>query len=1610
MSASFSAHSLSASDDLTFDDRVRAQEKIERAYYSHQNGARLPFEEAVQRSLLEMKVETYLRQSAALEEFWHTPITASALDAELERISGHTRFPERLQELYAALGNDSFLIKECFVRSILADRLSRSFFSNDERVHGSARHEADALRAGLEKGQFEVLAAPDPPARLEYVPTHSGAQRRVESAPDREGLRFGPAERVADEGSAYVIRIPYRGPAHTGTALYVVDKLSWDSWWAANKSRWNPAQVRAVAGSSPLPVPVSGTAVQGQVIAGASGQIDESCFAGVWDTWTLNNPPAMGFLQSFWTGNAMISWTPGGGVRYDPLTDVFTPISSLNSPPYANGPGVWTGREIIIWGETYVACSTCLFGGRYDPTSDSWRPVSTINAPRIRDGQSAVWTGTEMIVWGGQALDLTLLNDGALYNPATDTWRPMTLASAPSGRKWHGAVWTGEVMIVWGGTAPQLPQPGGRYDPRTDTWLPMTTTGAPESRNGHPMVWTGSEMIVWGGAIGSTLFGTGGRYDPVSDRWQAMSSVGAPSPSQGPAVWTGSEFLIWGGSGATSGRYDPSADSWRPITSVNAPSDRVAHSLVWADGRAIVFGGYDTGVALSTGGRYDPLTDSWTPTYGTPARPIRHLNTTVWTGTQMIVWGGIVYPWAPTGERYDPLADSWMPTSITGAPSARVSHAAVWSGRWMVVWGGSGTNTGGRYDPITDTWLPTSLANAPIPRSGHKLVWMDNDILLVGGWESSQPKRYDPELDYWSDVATAGAAASVNLVPVWTGKEVITWGGDLWGSDKGAAYNPSTNLWRSLSRTGAPSERTGHTAIWTGKEMIVWGGYGNSRFLADGARYDPVTDSWRPVSADGAPTGRYSHTAVWTGDLMILWGGQEHLSYGSLSTGGQYDPLRNVWRPTPAEGVRGRSGHTAVWTGSEMIVYSGNTGLRFILPALPDDDGDGFFRCRGDCDDSAPDVYPGAAQICSDGLNNDCHHQFWPALTATNDGDDDEDGFSECAGDCNDSLPRLYPASDETCDSVDNDCDGVVDDPVADQDHDGVGELCDTCPAVNNPAQSETAACMQLTEDGGDCLEALVQPVQGGPPGEVLLYGDASPLPTSLTFELNISSCDRVDPIEFALNGMRLGTYSDAFPGCYCKPELQTMAIDDLWALLAWAPGTLNVIGIRKEGAPSPPDSWLGTFVGWIRLVIRQGSALSTVCLFDADGGDCSEPDECVGGSTEDALSIDTAIDDPFHDSVARVGGAAGLSPTLIDVRALPDGPCTMCFAGAHEADCITFRKQGEIAMAINGAPCGGLVASAGGNTTAECTSPSGALVSLDASLSTAPGVERSEVQFKWFELRAGVESPLGSGERLDVTLPLGLHQIKVRVSDPWGRLSTDEATIQVVDTMAPSVSSMATPDVLWPPNHRMVPVTVASQVHDACDPSPTAVLSFMSSEEEDAPGTGDGSTAPDIEVTESNALQANVLLRAERAAGGGGRLYTILVDASDQSGNHAFGTVGVLIPHDRSGQAEPLSLDMAPGEIRWSPVAGAHAYNVVRSALGSVSGVGGYFRIDGARCIGRSLSDTAISGPMVEEDPPAGQGFLFLVEYVDVDSRPSGYGTAEATGELVITSGDSCH
>jgi len=345
-----------------------------------------------------------------------------------------------------------------------------------------------------------------------------------------------------------------------------------------------------------------------------------------------------------------------------------------------------------------------------------------------------------------------------------------------------------------------------------------------------------------------------------------------------------------------------------PSVSAEEPDDaktagRIFHSMVWTGKEMLVWGGGSQGMFFGHGLRIDPTGKERTVMASKGAPSGRWGHAAVWTGTEMIIWGGrsqfATENHFDDGARYDPGTDKWNAITAEKAPTARSQMAAVWTGEEMLVWGGFGDkavawNTGGRYNPKTDKWLPMSTVDAPEARAEPLSVWTGKELLVWGGITPDLKRtlrsgaRYNPTTDKWTPILSADTAPAVwGSRAVWTGSEMIVWGGSHRNGDdeinevtrSGAAYDPVKNRWRTLKLEGAPSARFFHDAVWTGTRLIVWGGGDQggennpAKHFDDGGEYDPIKDRWSELTWEKRPTARGMHSAVWTGRGMMIFGG-----------------------------------------------------------------------------------------------------------------------------------------------------------------------------------------------------------------------------------------------------------------------------------------------------------------------------------------------------------------------------------------------------------------------------------------------------------------------------------------------------------------------------------------------------------------------------------------------------------------------------------------------------------------------------------------------------------------------------------------------------------------
>ena len=134
-----------------------------------------------------------------------------------------------------------------------------------------------------------------------------------------------------------------------------------------------------------------------------------------------------------------------------------------------------------------------------------------------------------------------------------------------------------------------------------------------------------------------------------------------------------------------------------------------------------------------------------------------------------------------------------------------------------------------------------------------------------------------------------------------------------------------------------------------------------------------------------------------------------------------------------------------------------------------------------------------------------------------------------------------------------------------------------------------------------------------------------------------------------------------------------------------------------------------------------------------------------------------------------------------------------------------------------------------------------------------------------------------------------GQTALAAATQDSVGYGLVDDDEVETPDTTPPVISSVsATPSTLWPPNGKMVAVSVQMVTADDVDPAPTAQIVSVTSNQP-------AGSSPDWVVTGPLTLQ----LRAKRN-GSGARIYTIVIESRDASGNTSTATVLVTVPHDQ--------------------------------------------------------------------------------------------------------------
>ena len=252
----------------------------------------------------------------------------------------------------------------------------------------------------------------------------------------------------------------------------------------------------------------------------------------------------------------------------------------------------------------------------------------------------------------------------------------------------------------------------------------------------------------------------------------------------------------------------------------------------------------------------------------------------------------------------------------------------------------------GRGDGRPAQWMGPSPPLPPEVRDGSSYLATNDQILVFGGCGERprydcRPTRdgfaYSPANDRWARMPTAPFAPMGSSV--WTGDEAIFLNTGTAYKEAGTprsvravAFDPGSNSWRRLP--SAPLRVKDSDAIWTGSEVIVWGGGGRrSDSAADGAAFDPATDEWRKIAR--APIELNNVNLTWTGAEMIAFGSRlDHGNHAStrVAIGAAYDPASDSWKRIADSKLSPQAESTA-WAGGRVVAYDYSPDYQLYNPA-----------------------------------------------------------------------------------------------------------------------------------------------------------------------------------------------------------------------------------------------------------------------------------------------------------------------------------------------------------------------------------------------------------------------------------------------------------------------------------------------------------------------------------------------------------------------------------------------------------------------------------------------------------------------------------------------------
>jgi len=732
------------------------------------------------------------------------------------------------------------------------------------------------------------------------------------------------------------------------------------------------------------------------------------------------------------------------------------------------------------------------------------------------------------------------------------------------------------------------------------------------------------------------------------------------------------------------------------------------------------------------------------------------------------------------------------------------------------------------------------------------------------------------EAQTWTSTGSMSTGRQDHTETLLPNGKVLLAGG---GTNSAELYDPIATTFSATGAMNSFRSRAAATLLPSGKVLIA-SGWNQSVVTTSADLYDGSTGTFAATGNTNAPRQNYTATLLPNGTVLLA-GGNNTSGSSTINSAEIYDPATGTFIPTGSLATN-RASHTATLLPSgKVLIAGGNDGTSSLASAELYDPLTGVFTPTGSLASARSShtatMLPSGKVLIAGGVIS---------------------GTSLASAELYDSATGMFSTTGSMATARNNHRAILL--PTGKVLVAGGGNS--SAFLATAELYDPTTALFSITGSMGTPRLAFTATLLSS--GQVLAAGGAPLIASAELFTPVPPPIAKVGADQTVNEGALVTLDGSGSSDPNGKPLTYT------WTQVAGPTVVLNV-GDPIHPTFTAPAVPMGGLTLTFQLSVNNGSQTSfpvtanvTVKHVNHAPVANAGPAQTVGEGALVTLDGSASYDpdgDPLTFQWTQSGGptvtlssATAIKPTFT-APPVPSGSVALTFTLKVSDGSLSSTAQVSITVEhnVNHPP----VANAGPNQTVNDTK----LVTLDGSASSDP--DSDPLTYAWSQVSGPPVTLTNPGSaKPTFTAPIVSASgdtlvFQLTVTDPGLLFSSATTNVTVIHQNPVCTAGQPSQAVLWPPNHKLIPVEILG-VTDPDNLSTTIAVTAVT-QDEPVNGLGDGDTSPDA-VNQGQ----GVLVRAERAGTGNGRVYHVSFTATDSQGGSCAGAVNVSVPHEKQSTA----------------------------------------------------------------------------------------------------------